>query len=179
MFNSFISKGQTLAAAAMICAATTQAAQAATIVDGTVGANAVDYIFFDFDGGALQINLDGVTLGDPMIRLFDDNGSAAGALTGTFLGVNDDGGPGLNSELSVTLLNGSYVLAVGAYFLSDTEARSGLASTPFLPGTYRATFSDDITVTNGIAAVPLPASMPLLLIGVGALGAARRRAAKA
>lgn len=161
--------------ALLVCAAATigtaQHVEAATVVGGTVFANSVDYIFFDFSGGALQINVDGVSLSDPMVSLFLDDGSAVGNLTGTILGTNDDGGTGLNSQLSLLLADDSYVLAVGSWFLRDTEARSGIASSPSSDGTYTATFNQNVD----LAAVPLPAGLPLMLVGLGAFGIARRR----
>jgi len=136
----------------------------AVTIQGTVPTLGVEYIFFTHNGGDLDIAVNGITLSDPMIRLMEDDGSAVGALTGSFIAVNDDGGPGLNSLLEITgLSSGQYVLAVGAFRLTRAEARSGIASTPDSPGTYEAIFTGDINIPS----IPLPAAFPLLLVGLG------------
>ena len=158
-------------AAAMMFAAS--AAQAVTI-NGLVPANGVEYIFFTHNGGDLTIEVNGVTLADPMIRVVIDDGSPVGALTGNIVATNDDGGPGLNSLLTGTnVAANNYILAIGAYFLSTTEVRSGVASTPDTDGTFQAIFTGNVTVPS----IPVPPALPLLVGGAGALILMRRRRA--
>ena len=158
-------------------------ARAVVTVDGTVPAFRVDYIFFSFTGGNLSIatNAFGANpLEDPMITLLRDNGSPLGALTGTIVGTDDDSGPGNNSLLSLLgLSSGAYVLAVGNYDLDETEARSGIASSPDVGGGYRTTFTSQVNVTLGRSAVPEPATWVTMLFGFGLAGAALRRRSKA
>lgn len=156
-------------------------AHAVVTVNGTVPAFQVDYIFFSFTGGNLSIatNSFGATpLGDPMITLLRDNGSPLGALTGTILGTDDDGGPTAHNSL-LTLLglsSGSYVLAVGAFDLDESEARSGIASGPNMGGTYQTIFTSQVNVTLGrVLPIPEPETWVMMLFGFGLAGAALRR----
>lgn len=142
----------------------------ATTIDGTLEAFEVDYQFFGFDGGSLTIAVDSSDF-DPMISLFEDDGSSVGNLTGTLLGTDDDSGGELNSLLSFTNLSeGQYVLAVGAFLMSESIARSGISEDNASSGSYTATFTPDVNVSP----VPLPAAGWLLLAGVCGLVATKR-----
>jgi len=156
-------------------------AQAVVTVDGTVPALGISYIYFTFVGGNLSIattGIGGTPLDDPMIRLFANNGSPIGALTGTLLGTADDN-VGLDPLLTLGLGAGNYVLAVGHYDLDESEARSGIASSPLVGEGYRTTFTSQIDVTIGPPAVPEPATWVTMLFGFGLAGAALRRRSKA
>lgn len=143
----------------------------ATTIDGTLEAFEVDYQFFAFGGGSLTIAVNSSDF-DTMISLFEDDGSSVGNLTGSLLGTDDDGGSGLNSLLSfASLSEGQYVLAVGAFSMSESIARSGIADENSSAGSYTATFTPDVNVSP----VPLPAAGWLLLAGVGGLVATKRR----
>lgn len=157
-------------------------AHATVTVNGTVPAKGISYIFFSFGGGDLSIGTAGSgasPLTDPMISLFVNDGSPAGALTGTLLGTDDDGGTGLDSLLHLsTLATGNYVLAVGSWDMDESEARSGLASTPDTNQGYTTIFTSRIDVTIG-APLPEPATWMTMLLGFGLAGAALRRRRKA
>lgn len=182
MLKSLTLRGTALAlvAAASIMAFAEDAD--ATTINRTIEIESVDYIFFDHFGGALDI---AVSSNDPLIRLFQDNGSSVGALTGAQIDFNDDVGP-FHPTLSPTdsllsfasLGSGAYVLAVGLFPMSEAEARSGVASTPTQstgPQAYTAVFSPDVEVR--MSPVPLPAGLPLLLAGLGGLAILRRKSA--
>jgi hypothetical protein len=68
---------------------------------------------------------------DSQIYLFRDDGSLD---SGDYVTTNDDGGVGLLSKIQTILPAGDYVLAIGAYSLSQSEAISGLNSSS--SGTY-------------------------------------------
>ena len=160
-------------------------AAAAVVVDGTVRANKVDYITFNHAGGDLSIFTEGrfleapsyLPLLDPMVRLFQNNGSPIGALTGAFIAVADDT-VGLYPRLDLAgLAAGNYILAVGAFELTMSEARSGNASTPDIFNLdYRTTFRSATDVTIG-GAVPEPATWAMMIAGFGMVGAGMRRRA--
>ena len=158
-------------------------ASAVVTINDVVPANGVDYTFFSFTGGALSIGTVGsgaTPLTDPMIALFTDNGSQLGALTGTLIGTDDDGGGGLNALLQLSSLSaGNYVLAVGSYNLLEGEARSGIANTPGVAEGYTTTFTSRTDVSIG-RAVPEPGTWMTMLVGFALAGAAlrgRRRSA--
>ena len=117
---------------------------------------------------------------DPYIYLFEGSLGSLGAL----VGFNDDGGSegfgdgsisGLDSYLSLDLSVGSYVLAIGNWRFSESAARLGINDSMFF-----GLFANyEITVTTpDTATVPLPASVPLLIAGLGILGFAGRRKRK-
>jgi len=123
---------------------------------------------------------DGLSGLDPFIYLFEGSLGSLGAL----VGFNDDGGSegfgdgsisGLDSYLSLDLSVGSYVLAIGNWRFSESEARSGINDSMFFGSfaNYRITVTTPDTAT-----VPLPASVPLLMAGLGILGFAGRRKRK-
>ncbi len=136
------------------------------------GPDAVSYTFFSVtSAGIFNISADGLPtydLADPQIYLFTDDASPGGALTGSFIAANDDSGIGpypLNSLIANQYLDlGSYVVAVGAFFLSENAARGDSNSTN-LSGTVLVTIASE----EGVAAqVPEPASF--LLFGFGLIG---------
>ncbi|MEO0689063.1 MAG: DVUA0089 family protein [Pseudomonadota bacterium] len=174
--------GLALAAGAMTLPT---AAHSATTLEfqGTVEANSIDYIFFQFGagGGDLSIATNRFLPGpnfslpyDPMIRLFVDDGSPIGALTGANVAFDDDSGPGLNSLITGSFGEGDYVLAVGSWLMTEAEGRSGVASTPIGDRDYRTV----ISTTNGFLSVPEPMTWMLMLLGMFGIGAAMRRAPK-
>ena len=142
------------------------------------GPDAVQYTFFSVTtAGLFDISADGLpvfTLADPQIYLFTDNGSPGGALTGTFINTDDNSGLGDNSLIAGQSLGvGNYVVAVGAFFLEQSEARNDGNS-----GCCSGTVQVSIASANGIAnllQVPEPASFMLVGLGLLALRFALRR----
>ncbi|MEM9319952.1 MAG: M10 family metallopeptidase C-terminal domain-containing protein, partial [Pseudomonadota bacterium] len=109
-------------AGAIITETTDAASNASTIYSITVGDTFTgtlssqgdrDWIAISLTAGdSYEFSLDGAggggSLSDPILRLYDANGSQ--------VAVNDDGGPGLNSLLQFTANStGTYFLAAGAY----------------------------------------------------------------
>ena len=173
-----VGKAAALALTATAMTLPTAAHSATTLViDDTVEAFSIEYIFFKFSGGDLSLATDfrfgGATfpLIDPMTRLFVDDGSTVGNLTGALLATNNNGGPLLNSLSEGDFGAGDYVLAVGACRMSQSEARSGIASTPFGDRDFRTTLSS----STGIISVPEPMTWALMLLGMFGIGAAMRR----
>lgn len=124
---------------------------------------------------------------DSELILFNFDAAGDLGMMGSLIVENDDGNndgftdgssSGLDSFLSEILVVGSYVVAISDFGFDEVEARAGLNDTP-LQGTfadYQLTFTGiDVDVP---AAVPLPASLPMLLAGIGLLGFARRRRAR-
>ena len=65
-------------------------------------------------GDLVSISLDGITLSDPFLRLHDANGNQ--------IAFNDDGGPGLNSQLAFTFdTSGVYYVSARGF----ADSRSG------------------------------------------------------
>jgi hypothetical protein len=153
------------------------------MVDRSIqGSDSWDYVLFSHTGGDLAIAADGSSivnapLDDPYIALFENNGSAIGSLTGTFIGSDDDSGSGLGSLIFIpNLATGAYILAVGHCCASETDVRTNSSSyvhAPYLD--YRVSFSQEVTVAP--PAVPVPAALPLFasaLVG-GSIVVWRRR----
>lgn len=178
-----------------------QDAQAATTVSGFIPELGIDYHYITFAGGTLSITAPMQTgqVGNSVtieFGLFLDNGSSIGGLTGTLVTLQNSGdffSPSQNS-FSGAVAAGNYVLAVGTNDLLETEARSGVASTPSgtrdtNPAAYDIMYGDGVTVRRvedstgqiDVSAVPLPASIPLLVFGLASLGyvGSRRRNASA
>lgn len=100
-------------------------------------------------------NLTPFSLGFAAIRLYDSLGTVLANCGDCFF---SDGGD------NTTFLSAS--LTAGTYFLEVDEYASG-------PGNVTGTYNFDISTTT--APVPLPAGLPLLLAGFGALAVMRRR----
>jgi serralysin len=68
-----------------------------------------DWVAIELDAGrTYEITLDGVSLSDPYLRLYNSSG--------TQVAFNDDGGPGLDSRLIYTVSSsGTYYISAGAY----------------------------------------------------------------
>ncbi|EBA14592.1 Neutral zinc metallopeptidase, partial [Roseobacter sp. SK209-2-6] len=90
-------------------------------------------------GESYNITLNGVSLTDPYLRLYDSSGN--------LVAYNDDGGPGLDSAMSFNATStGTYYVAAGGY----SDARSGTysmavtssGSTPPTPGGSGASLDD-------------------------------------
>lgn len=178
---------KTLAMLALSTLAAVAASQAnAGVITGSLEAGAVDYYDFTVNrSGRVSFNVFAWQPGnelDTELFLFRDNGSAHGALTGSRVANNDDSGAngwdndgsiaGFDSYLRRIMLDaGDYVLAIGAFNLTQGEARRGtnrgLGSQA--TGDYQITFNDRAVVTN----VPAPA--PLALLGLGLVGLALRK----
>lgn len=125
-------------------------------------ANGVAYLNFDFDGGLFGLSfLNALTItgSDPEIFLFAGNVAA-----GTLLGTDDDGGPAFESSLTRLLGAGSYVLAIGRFDLTLSEAVSGSN-----PGA--SALSGDVRLSSITGTITVPEPATLGLLGLGILGA--------
>lgn len=158
----------------------TASAHAATVfASGTVENQTIDYITFGHAGGALSITTGGTGffgLYSPAMRLFTNDGSAFGALTGA------QQGPAVNELFSTATLNlaslqaGYYILAIGSSFMTETEGRTGVANTPLIFDlAYNTSFNSATAVTIG--AIPEPATWAMMIAGFGLVGASMRRRA--
>jgi VPDSG-CTERM motif len=178
-------------------------AQASTIVTGTIFNNGsgstVDHIYFttgsnglvtidllswenDTNGFGADVDLNGdgeIAYFDPYIYLFNNDGSLD---AGDLITANDDSGAtfgdgsiyGYDSYLSLNLSAGSYILAVGAFYLDTLNAIDGFNDGNTYPwgpnfsssahGDYQVTFSTNVTV----AGVP-DAGGTLALLGLSIL----------
>ncbi len=89
-----------------------------------------DWFAIELDAGETYIfAMDGVTLSDPLLRLYDSAGG--------FLASDDDGGPGVNAELSYTTTSsGTYFVSAAAYndLYTGTYTLSAELFDPVTPG---------------------------------------------
>ena len=116
-----------------------------------------------------DVNGDGeIAFFDPYIYVFENTGGVPGA----FVASNDDSGLTFgdgsihryDSYLSLNLDAGDYILVIGAYHLSEQEARDGVNDASYYPisglgeneeaipsdhGDYQVTFTGDAIITDG------------------------------
>lgn len=75
-----------------------------------------------------------------------------------------------------TLTAGTYTFAVGMHFMSETEARTGVASTPVNNSElYNFSLSGDTLQTSSAATAQVPEPTTLAIFALGVLGLASRK----
>jgi hypothetical protein len=179
-YNEVGDAGATIATAQAVAAGTT------TINGSLQSPFDVDLYSFTL-ASATSIVIDGLGWAlsgiDSNLILFDGLGHG-------IFGDDDSGPATLESRISLTLAAGSYLLAYGDnniysydslnhYVIGDDDGFVGLTSNThdhFMAyggrtGAYQINFS---TAVDGPAAVPLPASLPLMLVAVGGMAGLRR-----
>ena len=158
----------------------TGTAEAATVVYQSSGAVLYDDasapdVFADFTGTGIDPNVSvtGALQGGVASGALFVSGAAGAILESTDL-VSYALGTGAAGQRTLTvvftMLGGS-----GAGLFGGED---GLATAIFTygPGNFEAGFPDpvDVAILSDVAPVPLPASLPLLLLGLGAVAALRR-----
>jgi hypothetical protein len=169
---------------AVVLLASASLANATAIVTGSIDTGSeVDYVSFTMSSdNFLEINVfargfNNSSL-DSYIYLYSPN------VTGSLVASNDDSGSGnwnadgstsgLDSYLNIFLSAGNYTLAIGDYFLSDTDARDGFNDSnanDTAVGAYQITF----TGTGFTMDVPAPVGLAFVGFGLLALRVYRNK----
>ena len=134
-------------------------------------------------GEVLRISLDSTNAAipaSPLTSTVQFDFPVATRFVSLFFGENGVGGIGNDSGTTLTLSNGfseSFSLAdpgyLGFFGILSDDAFSSLTFTSNNTGTFT---DDDIRIDDvTFSAVPVPAALPLMLVGLGALGIARAR----
>lgn len=154
----------------------------AGLITGTdieIEKKSVSYIEFAlFDTGVINWSLTGLPDGQEQFAdiayhyaLFDGSFGSFGSLL-----VHDTARGLIKSLTGKTLDAGIYTFAVGISILTETEARTGFASTPFnFTQLYNFSLSGDTlqTTSGAVAQVPEPTTLAIFALGV--LGLASRK----
>lgn len=149
----------------------------------------IDYVPFSTKGGGLTIDvlarsvLSGL---DANLAVLTNDGSPLGALTGNYLAYNDDSGLDGTTDGSLlgtcalgqacdsflnlaSLAAGHYILAIGAFQMTEADVRSGSNSfqeqaLSSSVGAYQLTFLGDVTLGS-----PTATPEPGAWLGLGAI----------
>jgi hypothetical protein len=139
---------------------------------GNLAPGAVDYFWFNVaDSGSFDLSLTSSDF-DPELFLF-----RAPVSNGNFLETDDDSGSGLNSFIDRYLSVGSYVAAIGAWNLTQSEAVAGSNGGNGGGGLYNLNISSHNGTAETPRAVSEPGTIGLLGMGLVALAFVRRRKA--
>ena len=153
----------------------------AGLITGTnieIEAKSVSYIEFVLDSaGEINWSLTGLPDGLDVwgnrayhYALFDGSFGSFGAL------LQHDTTDGLTKSFVNTYNAGVYTFAVGLYVLTETEARTGVASTPTLTTQlYNFSLSGDTLQTTSAAVAQVPEPTTLAIFALGVLGLASRK----
>ena len=171
-------KAACLSVAMVVCSAAS-----AGLITGTdieIEAKSVSYIEFELTGtGEINWSLTGLPDGSEHFADFGYNYALFEGSFGSFGSILEhDTTSGLIKELDETYTAGIYTFAVGIFTMSETEARTGVASTPIIETQlYDFSLSGDTLVSNQLP-TPVPEPTTLAVFALGLIGLASRRVKK-
>ena len=153
-----------------------------SVDEGPNGSSEIDFYSFNVTAlGTVTFTVDAQGIGfmgsdlDSFLVLAVDDGDRS---EDDVIATNDDGGPGFDSFLSIVLDVGSYLVGVSSCCISPSEFVAGENLSIGFNDTnpvYQLTIDGNVSTA---AAVPAPASLALVSIGLlGAAFARRRKAA--